>query len=316
MFAGLISVINKSKKVAIFNHEHPDGDALGSAYALKLALCGLGKEAEVFLRDGDEECREYPLVKGTEKSGVKVEECDLKIAVDCADRLRLGTLSEFFTGATAAIDHHVTHDIFAQNTVVVPDAPATAEIIFDLIFELGAELTCEIANNLYLAMICDTGNFKYSSTTPKTLRTAAKLLETGIDFAGISKKIFDTKTFEYLKIYKRGIEKLEIYGNGKIALLAFSDNDFEEEGIDEKSTDGITTLPGSVEGVEVGVYIRQRGENEFKVSLRSNTSFDVAKTAVRFGGGGHVKASGFTLRTSLDDAKKQVVREIEKDLIK
>lgn len=316
MFGELINAINKADKIAIFNHEHPDGDAFGSAYALKLALLSLGKEAEVFLRDGDEECREYPLIMGTEKSGLKIDECDLKIAVDCADKFRLGELQDFFTGATAAIDHHVTHDTFAQNTVVVPNAPATAEIIFDLIFELGIELTKEIANNLYLAMVCDTGNFKYSSTTPKTLRTAARLLETGIDFAGISKKIFDTKSFEYLKIYKRGIEKLELYGNGKIALLAFSDNDFEEEGIDEKDTDGITTMPASVEGVEVGIYIRQRGENEFKVSLRSNTSFDVAKTAVRFGGGGHVKASGFTLKMSLDDVKIMVVGEIEKDLIK
>ena len=316
MFGELINVIKRAEKIAIFNHEHPDGDALGSAYALKLALLSLGKKADVFLRDGDEKSREYSLIMGTEKIGLEINECDLKIAVDCADKQRLGLFGEFFTGETIAIDHHVTHEEFAQNTVVVPDAPATAEIVFDLVCEMGLELTKEIANNLYLGIVCDTGNFKYSSTTPKTLCTAAKLLETGIDFSEISRKVFSTKTFKYLNIYKRGIEKLEIYADGKVALLAFTDDDFRQEGIDEREADGITILPVNVEGVEVGIYIRQRGENEFKVSLRSNTSFDVSKIAVKFGGGGHVKASGFTLKKPLDIAKAEVVNEIENALAK
>ncbi len=317
MFKEIIKNIEKANKIAILNHEHPDGDALGSSYALKLALVNMGKHAEVFLRDGDCEAREFSLLSGTEKSTLTIEECDLKIALDCADEKRLGELKEFFKGGkTMAIDHHVTHEKFADSTLVMPDAPATGEIIFDLLCEMGAEITCDIANNLYVAIVCDTGNFKYSSTTPKTLMTAAELLKKGIDFAELSKKLFDTKSFEYLNAYKTGIERLEIYADGKIALLAFSEEDFKRMDLDEKKADGLTTLPVCVEGIEVGIYIRQRGVNEYKVSLRSNSDFDVAAVAVKFGGGGHVKASGFTLNLPLDEVKKAVTDELLKRLTK
>lgn len=312
MFGELIKKIEAAEKIAIFNHEHPDGDALGSAYGLKLALIGIGKKAEVFLREGDCLAREYALLEGTDDSGLKIEDCDLKIAVDCADSERLGNFSEVFSGNTAAIDHHITHKSFADVSVVVPSAPAAGEIVFDLAKMLGASLTREIANNLYIAIACDTGSFKYSSTTAKTHTVAAELMKTGINFADISKKLFDTRSFEYLNAYKHGIEKLELYADGKIALLAFTDADFAALGIDETRADGIVGLPSSVEGASVGVYIRQRGENEFKVSLRSCDDTDVARIAANFGGGGHVKASGFTARLSLDETKRAVVAEIEK----
>ena len=311
MFEKLIEQINAAEKIAIFNHEHPDGDAFGSAYGLKLMLCGMGKQAEVFLREGDESSREYKLLKGTERCGLRIEDCDLKIAVDCAEKSRLGALEDSFCGTTAAIDHHVTHKSFADVTVVVPSAPAAGEIVFDLVRAIGAELTADIANNLYLAIICDTGSFKYSSTTPKTHAAAAELMKTGIDFAEISKKIFDTKSFSYLHAYKKGIECLEMYSDGKIALLAFTDDDFASLGIDEKQADAIVTLPACVESVEVGIYMRQRGRNEFKVSLRSNGSANVAEIAMSFGGGGHVRAAGFTVYRPLDEAKREVVAAIE-----
>lgn len=312
MFSELIEKIKKAEKIAIFNHENPDGDALGSAFALKLALQGIGKCAEVFLRDGDDETKEYNLMYGTEKENFKIEDCDLKIAVDCADIARIGTLSEQFCGNTAAIDHHVTHVPFADTTVVAADAPATGEIIFDLVNAMGAELTKSIAHNLYVAITCDTGSFKFSSTTPKTHMVAAELMKLEIDIAEISKVIFDTKSFKYLQAYKFGIEQLEMYENGRIALLAFEDADFAKLGIDEKGADGIVGLPRCVEGAEVGVYIRQRGENEFKVSLRANGSVDVSKVAMEFGGGGHVRASGCTLNMTLEDAKTAVVKAIKK----
>ena len=139
--------IRKAQKIAIFNHENPDGDALGSAYGLKLILLAMGKKADVFFREGDERTREYKLIKGTEKQGLEIEDCDLKIAVDCADIKRLGCFKDCFTGNTAAIDHHMTHVEYAEATCVV-DAPATGEVIYDFLNVLGVELTSDIANNL------------------------------------------------------------------------------------------------------------------------------------------------------------------------
>ncbi len=311
MLVDVIGKIKSAEKIAIFNHENPDGDALGSAFGLKLILLAMGKEAEVFLREGDEQTREYKLIRGTENSGLNIDDCDLKIAVDCADIKRLGDLREQFSGNTAAIDHHMTHLEYAEATCVV-DAPATGEIIYDLAMELGVELTRDIANNLYVAITCDTGSFKYSSTTPKTHMVAAKLLETGIDVGDLSKRIFDTKSFGYFKAYKRGIDNLDLFEKGKIAILAITEADFAELGVDEKIIDGIVELPRSVEGAEVGVYIREREDGAFKVSLRSNGDVDVAQTAVAFGGGGHIKASGFLIRKPLDTVKTEIVEEIKK----
>lgn len=310
----IVEKVKSAHKIAVFNHENPDGDALGSAYALKLILIALGKEAEVFLRPGDERTREYKLVRGAEKSTLSIEECDLKIAVDCADLKRLGSLKELFSGNTAAIDHHMTHIKFAESTFVA-DAPATGEIIFDFAEELGVELTQDIAHNIYLAITCDTGSFKYSSTTPKTHLVASKLLEKGVDVGYISKCVFDTKSFDYFRAYRKGIDSLEIFEDGKIAILSITEQDFAELGVDETIIDGIVELPRSVEGAEVGVYIRQREDGAFKVSLRSNGDVDVAKTAVLFGGGGHIKASGFLARKELESVKTELITELRKQLL-
>jgi len=314
MFEDVIEKIKAARKIAVFNHENPDGDALGSAYGLKLILLAMGKEAEVFLREGDERTREYKLIKGTERSELKIEDCDLKIAVDSADIERLGALKECFKGNTAAIDHHMTHKEYAETTYVA-DAPATGEVIYDFAEALGVQLNSDIATNLYVAISCDTGSFKFSSTTPKTHMVAAKLLETGIDPGELSKKIFDTKSFGYFKAYKRGIDNLDLFENGKITVLAITNEDFEELGVDETIIDGIVELPRSVEGTEVGVYIRQKENGAFKVSLRSNGDVDVAKVAVAFGGGGHIKASGYLIRKPLDVVKQELVEEIKKQLI-
>ena len=128
----------------------------------------------------------------------------------------------------------------------------------------------------------------------------------------LSKAIFDTKSVGYFRAYKRGIDNLDIFENGKIAILAITNADFEELGVDEKIIDGIVELPRSVEGAEVGVYIRERQDGAFKVSLRSNGDVDVAKAAVAFGGGGHIKASGFLIRKPLDIVKAEIVEEIKK----
>lgn len=314
MFSALAKKINNASKIAIFNHEHPDGDALGSAFALKLALQSLGKQAEVFLRDGDTDTKEYKVLEGTGICGISISECDLKISLDCAEISRMGCLEAEFTGNTACIDHHKTHVPFSDTEIVIPEAAATGEIIYALIRDMNIELTPGIAQNLYVAITCDTGSFKYSSVTPKTHRIAAELLETGIDTAELSKRLFDSKSIEYLHIYKTGIDKLELYCDGRVAMLALTDDDFKDAGIDESQADAVVGLPRSIDGVEIGVYIRQRGTDEYKVSLRSNTDADVSAIAAHFGGGGHAKASGFSLKMPLDSAKKETVKTIEKYL--
>lgn len=296
--------IMSAKKVAIFTHIHPDGDALGSAYSFKLAMREMGKQAEVFL---SEECHTpaYSIVRGKEPSGLSVAECDLKVALDCADAARLGAVGEHFAGNTAAIDHHVTHSQFAQCCMVVPNASATGEILYDVYRELDVKITKDMAHNLYIAIVSDTGNFKYSCATARTHRIAANLIECGVDFSEITKILFDTKSYEYFKLMQVALSKLEMHCGGKVALLSLTSADFAQAGLEEAEADGIVTIPRTVAGAEVGIYIRERSQSEFKVSLRSNRYLDVAKLAEQMGGGGHIRAAGY----SVFDASEQEVKD-------
>ncbi len=303
-----------AKRVAIFTHIHPDGDALGSAYSFKIAMQSMGKQAEVFLT---EECHTpaYAIVRGKEPSGLKISDCDLKVALDCADAARLGEAGEEFKGNTVAIDHHVTHSQFAQCCMVVPDASATGEILYDVYRELDIKINKDMAHNLYIAIVSDTGNFKYSCATARTHRIAANLIECGVDFSEITKVLFDTKSYEYFKLMQTALSKLELHCGGKVALLSLTNEDFQAAGLEEAEADGIVTIPRTVQGVEVGIYMRERGNGEYKVSLRSNRYVDVAKLAEQMGGGGHVRAAGYSVFNSAEqEVKDAILAKLDKSV--
>jgi len=313
MYEKIKDMILTSESIAIFNHINPDGDAMGSAYALKLAILSLGKKAEVFLRDGDTLLPEYSYVFRGVDTKISLSDCDLKIAVDSSDIFRISDFKEIFIGNTIAIDHHVTHIPYAGITLVEPDSPSTGEIIYKLLRYMDISITQEIAHNLYVAISCDTGNFKYSSTTPETHRIIADLMEKGINVGEISKMIYDTKSMEYLKMMSLAIEKIKIYENGKISILSLDKSDFESVGIKESDASAIVVLPTQIKGVEVSAYIRRKND-EIKVSLRSNSFIDVAKIAAKFNGGGHVKAAGFSLEcNTLSEAEHIVFEALKKE---
>ena len=315
MFEKIIKKVNNAEAVGIFTHINPDGDALGSSYSLKAVLKSMGKKAEVFTC-GDIESKVNELIEKGEKTDLKPENCDLLIALDSADLNRLGDWSEFFATHrnTVAIDHHKTHVNFANETVV-QDISSTCEVMFGLYREMGVKLSLAAAKNLYIGIVTDTGNFKYSCVTAETHRVAAELIEEGVDFAEIAKKLFDTVTKEYLMLKMRATEKLEFYCNDRVALITLTDADFEEFNIDEADASSIVVFPSSIKGVETGVYIRQRGKSEYKVSLRSVNKVDVSEVACRFGGGGHMRAAGYSVDASkLDDNIAELIAEIEEQL--
>ena len=313
MFEAIIPLLKSAKKVGIFTHQNPDGDAMGSAASLKLMLIGMGKQAEVYLLPNPD-AMAYPLITGLNDSGLSMESCDLLVAVDCADSRRLGEFEDFFLSHsnTVAIDHHITHQQFAKQQAVA-DISSTCELMCMLYAELENPLTKEIATNLYTGMVCDTGNFKYSSTSPDTLRRAADLMAMGIDFAAISKRVFNTKSPAYYTLMRTALDRLKFFEDGKICALYLSQQDFEDAGIDESMATGIVTLPTGIEGVEVGIYLRKREENEYKISLRSVEFIAVATVASQWGGGGHVRAAGYSVFDKTPDAIiAEAVDEIKK----
>ncbi len=312
MFEQLKQMVNKANKIALFTHTHPDGDALGSSFAFMLGLVQMGKKARVFFDDSID-TKEYRQICGKDKmADISVEECDLMIALDCADAGRIELCGATFRGATAAIDHHITHAPYADETIVV-DAPATGEIVFDILTSWGVEITSDMANDMYIAIACDTGHFKFSSTTPKTHRVIATLMELGADYAKIARELFYKLSREYLALYQTALLRLEVIGDGRGCMMYLSDEDFKEAGLDEELAGDIVSLPTKIEGVEIGAYIRCR-EDGFKISLRSNEFVDVSKIALKFGGGGHVHAAGFSSELPLDDLKKIISEELENAL--
>ncbi len=315
MFEQVIPLLKNAKKIGIFAHENPDGDALGSSYSLKLVLENMGKEAQVY-PTAKPDRQANSIVRGKTESDFSMQECDLLVAVDCAAADRLGVHQEFFVKHpnTVAIDHHVTHGKYAKETVV-EGCSSCCELMYGLYTEMGVSLTEDIAHNIYMGMVCDTGRFQFPDVTPNTLRVAAELMELGADFSDISKTIFETKTKEYYALMQTALNRLLYFEDGKVCALYLAMDDFETAGIDDAGAAGIVTMPSSIDGVEVGIYIREREKGSYKVSLRSPKTVDVSKVAMALGGGGHVRASGYSVQgKNLHEMLDEVLVEIKKQL--
>lgn len=315
MFKEIIEKLNKAEKVGIFTHVNPDGDAMGSSYSLKQVLLAMGKKAEVFLSEHPDASAKK-LILCQEETNLKIEDCDLLVALDCADSKRLGEYMDLFLSHTntIALDHHITHQPFAKSWVM-QDISSTCELMERVYREMDITVTTEIANNLYVGLVSDTGNFKYSCVSSETFLAAARLIETGVDFAHISKKIFDTKSRQYYELMQTSIERLEFFQEGRVCILYLSQEDFRSKGIEEFEAPGIVNIPSSIEGVAVGVFIRGRDNKEFKISLRSSKDIDVALIAKNLGGGGHTRAAGYSaFDTTVQDIKERVLVEINKQL--
>ncbi|MBP3857964.1 MAG: bifunctional oligoribonuclease/PAP phosphatase NrnA [Ruminiclostridium sp.] len=296
----------------ILSHANPDGDTLGCAFALCRTLQKLGKKAKNIC--ADEISHRYDFMK----EAVEVQEFDpeVYISVDVADRKLLGDFDKLYGDKIElAIDHHVSHVGFAKMLLLEPHAAAAAQTVYKLIFELGgsALLDEKTAACLYTGISTDSGCFKYSCATPETHRIAAELLEYGFDHAHIDYVFFDLKTKARIALEEQIYRDIEYYCGGKCALVSLTREQLET--VDSEDSNGLSAIPRQIEGVEVGVVIKQRRNGSWKASLRSNSEVDVQKICAVFGGGGHVKAAGCSFyNTSLESAKKQLVAEIGKAL--
>lgn len=306
MFKDIASLIEKSENILIFPHKSVDGDCLGSAYALKLALIKMGKLAEVKYEQNELDNRIMKVICDKEVSGFTP---DLIIAVDCADTDRLGSREEQFVsfGNTVCIDHHGTNPKYAGVNFVDANAAATGEIIFDLIKYLGISIDKEIANNLYVAISADTGGFAYSNTTKQTHIKAGELIEYGIDFSYINAYLFNTYTSRELIFANVALSNLEILADGKICSVTVPYETIEKYNATDSELGGLVNYPRSLDTCEIAFYFKEQ-KNGVKVSMRS-VNANVAEIAQKFGGGGHIRASGVFIEKPLAEVKKLLYDE-------
>jgi len=301
----------------LVTHENPDGDALGSLLAMKLALDGLGKDSEMYLYGDAPLPREYafmPLQGLLRKPPDDAAERVL-VALDCANEQRLGpdeTLLEQ-TPLTIDIDHHHDNSRFGDINLVVGDASSTSEVLRDVFAELDVELTPEIAEALYIAVVTDTGRFQYTNTTPKALRLAAELVEAGADVHRVFQGVYESVEFAKLKLLARALERAQVYEGGRLVVSYLLRSDFTELSAAEAYSEGIIDYLRAVEGAEMAALIREPPRRDGpvrRVSLRaSNDELDVSAIARLSDGGGHRQAAGFSSDRSVEEITDFIHRE-------
>ena len=305
----VIDKIMKAKSVAVLPHVNEDPDALGSCFAFAKVMRKMGKKATVYV-SGRVESRlafigdDYVLYH----DGIKHDH-DLCTCLDCGDIDRITERKSLFDeiNNSVNIDHHYTNTNFADANYVDGKAAAAAEIIFEIFKEMNVELDSDIAKDLYTAICSDTGCFKYSNVTPKTMRIAADLLEYDFDHADIARLLFDSESLEAAKLKAEITNGIKPYADGKIEVVVTDENVGEKYGIEKEDIPNLVDIPRRIEGTEIAVCIKHI-EDGFRLNLRSNGDADVSKVAMKFGGGGHVKAAGATLHfDNAQEAEKAVV---------
>src|SRR5918996_4698018 len=267
--------VRSHDRFLITTHENPDGDALGSILAMKLALDQLGKDVVMYLQGTTPLPKEYQFMDLDELQRGSPPDCDglVVIALDCANESRMGPDPALLERAKLVvdIDHHHDNTRFGQVNAILPKASSTGEILYDLFLELGVEISPEIAEALYIALVTDSGRFQYTNTTPRTLRVAAELVEAGADVHHIFQFVYENVAFAKLKLVARALDNAKVYEGGRIIVSHLERTDFEAAGAEEPFSEGIIAYLRAVAGAEVAALIRdppsQNGPTR-RVSLR------------------------------------------------
>ncbi len=310
MIVDLISAVEFIKNnddFIILVHAHPDGDTLGCGFALSEAIASLGKKSVVC-------CGDSVPAKYSYMGSVCTEDVDGEniIAVDVADAKLLGNAFEerFGSRVKLCIDHHGSNRMYAEKTLLDASAAAACEIILQVIRALGAEVTKKIADCIFTGLSTDTGCFRYSNVTPRTMHMAADMIEAGAEHSKINTIMFETKTKTYVALERLALDSMQMYLDGRCAYITITQDMFRESGSDESEVDAIAAIPRQIEGVEVGVTMREKPDGTFKVSMRSHEGIDVSAICATMGGGGHPRAAGCTVEGDAERARSLVVSNI------
>ena len=311
----ILEEIKKAETIVLLTHETPDGDAIGSSLAMKLALEKLGKKAELIMSSYAKTFDYLPEVNDIKKES-QIEEYDLAISLDCATLKRLDN-KEYFEKAkkTIVIDHHGSNNMYGDINYVNPVAPACSEILLAMFSYYGIEVDVKIGTCLMTGIITDTGGLQYPSTTADTFEYAAELLRKGVDIADICKRTLQTKTKANFELTKRVMDRMELLEDGKVAFSYIDQKDMNEVNAEEGDHEGLVNIGRSIDGVEVSIFIRQKeNENAYKVSMRSGSYVNVSDVCLMFGGGGHPRAAGALVQGSIEQVKDKLVNEVKKYL--
>ncbi len=305
-------LLQQSDNILLLCHAHPDGDTLGSATALARALSAMGKRVKVDCSD--------PIPKDFSFmfEGLADEdfEPELIAAIDVADIKLLGKDYEgrYQGRIQLCIDHHGSNMMYADKVFLDAESASAAEIIYLLLKEIGAEITPIMASCLFTGVSTDTGCFRFSNTTVRTFEIAAELAKLGADTYNIIQVFFETKTKTYAALERLALDSMRFYCNDRCAIICVTQDMYKRSGSNESETDRLANLPRQIEGVLVGVTMRELKDGSFKASVRTHGDINASEICKRLGGGGHVGAAGCTLYGTKQQAINSLLKEIQAEI--
>ena len=312
----LDEMIKGADSIAIAGHIRPDGDCVGSCLAVYNYITENypQKTCRVYLDHVPERFRFLPHAGQVRHPGKKEKQADLFLALDCADRARLDSAEPVFLEAkkTICIDHHISNRGFADENYILPDASSASQIVFEAMKEdLVSKNTAEC---LYVGIVCDTGVFQYSCTSARTMEIGGILMEKGINYPRLVDRVFFEKNFTQKKMLGRTLEKSSLHLGGKVIASYITQADMQEMGAIGADLDGIVSELRSTKGVETAIFLHEEKNGDIKVSLRSAEYIDVAEIAGAYGGGGHARAAGATVKMEPDVILQKLCQAIRQQM--
>jgi phosphoesterase RecJ-like protein len=312
----IANIIKQKDSFLILSHVNPDGDSIGSQLALTQALKQLGKTVEaVHYQPVPELYQSLPFSQYITVKQKIDKDYEVIIFVECSSQERAG-FRKLPKAFYINIDHHLNNLKFADINWINPRSSSTGEMLYFLFEELEIEMTPEIAFNIYIAILTDTGSFQYANTSPLVFSICSKLVEQGVNPAEAALKMYYEHPLSKIRLLAQSLINLEVDDSGKIAWLYISREKLFDEQENQKDTEGYVNLPLSIKGVEVAMLIKQLEEKKYRISLRSKGAVNVFKIATAFAGGGHHSAAGCYLEGNYHQVKQRILNEIYKHLPK
>jgi len=317
----IIDYINGSNYFVVTSHISPDGDNIGSTLSMYYALNKLGKNVFYVLDDNPPLNLRFLLkdINILRSEEFKLEDYSI-ISLDCGDKKRICLSDEIINNSKKliCIDHHASNDHYGDFNYIDIDASSTCELVYNFLKRFSEVnnlniIDEKIATCLYTGLVTDTGNFAYANTHPSSFEMAKDLLLTGAKKEEIIQNVFQSNPYNYYKLLGEALNTLEIVDN-KVSSIMITKEMLKRNVISFNDVDGITSYTRDIEGVEVGILLKEKKENEVKVSLRSKNYVNVSAIAKTFNGGGHIRAAGCTIYDSIENAKEKVLKEVLKSI--
>jgi phosphoesterase RecJ-like protein len=312
----IVEAIHSNSSFLLTTHEGPDGDAVGSSLALASFLRNIGKDVTVFFQDPVPDLYSFLPGADTVLSHIPDREFDVAFVLDIGEKKRAGAEFCAFSrvATTINLDHHLSCDKFGDYNLIDSRAAATGILVYRIARASGYSFDRDTALCIYVAIITDTGSFRYSNANREAFSVAGEMIECGVNAWGVAEQLYENQPQKRLELLSKCLPTLEVFKGGQAASVTVTHDMYSTCGADAELTDGFVNYPRSIRGVEVAIFFRQLEEKKFKVGFRSKGKVNVAAFSAALGGGGHHNAAGCTVEGTLDDVKNIVYRIVEESL--